>query len=213
VADTLDAQLTQLQLKRQRDQQLQLDLIGSRALPRGWTASLLGGGGVSRVTNDGVSARGNVGGCPYQLTFGAQALLATPDASCRDALIISVPNALLPYDAARETTWRARWAHLGGSLRLRQGAWSAALGYDVQRWWRRDLDARITARGGRAYRSNQTLVGEIGWAPVPSLQWLLQAQLMQHQWLSELPMAYTGLTASRFGQRYGLVTFGVRLRF
>jgi len=213
VADTLNAQLTQLQLKRQRDRQLQLDLIGSRSLGQGWLASLLGGVGDSRVTNDGVSARANVAGCPYQFTFGAQALLATPDAGCQNAPILSVPNSLLPYDAAKETTWRARWAHVGGSLRVRQGAWSAALGYEVQRWWRRDIDDLITVRGGQAYRSNQTLMAQIGWAPMPSLQWLLQGQLMQHQWLSELPMAYNSLTAARFGQHYGFVTFGVWLRF
>lgn len=213
VADTLNAQLTQLQLQRQRDHQLQLDLIGSRSLSHGWTVSLLGGVGDSRVSNDGVSARANVAGCPYQLAFGAESLLATPDAGCRNALIISVPNRLLPYNAAAETTWRARWAHVGGSLRVQQGAWSAALGYEFQRWWRGDIDDLIAARGGRAYRSNQTLIGQIGWAPLPSVQWLLRAQLMQHQWLSELPMAYTGLTASRFGQHYGFVTFGVRLRF
>lgn len=213
VADTLNAQLTQLKLKRQRDRQLQLDLIGSRRLSRGWMASVFGGAGDSRVSNDGVSARALVAGCPYQLAFGAQSLLATPDAGCQDALILSVPNHLLPYNAAAETTWRARWAHLGGSLRLQQGAWSAALGYEVQRWWRRDIDDLVTARGGRAYRSNQTLIGQIGWAPVPSLQWVLRAQLMQHQWLGELPMAYTGLTAARFAQHYGFVTLGLRLRF
>lgn len=208
--EDLDAGMTELRLHGQRDLQTQFDLIGSRdAFGLRWSGFV--GGGRSRVRNDAVSASGIVGGCPYAFNFAPGKLVATPDASCGDALIFVIPSHLMPYDAAAETTWRARWMHAGGSLRWVGEQWTLALGYEFQQWQRNGIDALITARGGTAYRRNHTLVGEVGWSPQPALRLLLRGQLMQHQWLGELPMAYNTQTATHFAQRHGLVTAGVQL--
>ena len=86
-----------------------------------------------------------------------------------------------------------------------------ALGYEFQQWQRDGIDSLVTARGGTAYRRNHTLVGEVDWSPQPALRLLLRGQLMQHQWLGELPMAYNTQTAAHFAQRHGLVTAGLQL--
>lgn len=208
----LSAELTDLQIRRARDRQWQLDLIGSRqALGLRWSG--FAGAGTSRVRNDGVAARSTVAGCSYHLDFGRERLVATPDAGCQDALTFVIPNRVLPYDAQAETTYRARFAHLGGSARWTEGDWTLALGYEYQRWRREGIDALVASRGGAVYDLNHTLIGELGWSPLAGMQWLLRGQYMQHQWLGELPLAYNTLTASRFSQRYGFVSAGLRVTF
>ena len=152
-------------------------------------------------------------GCPYQLDFGAERLVAQPAAGCTDALTLSVPNALLPNDALRESNYRAAYAHLGSSLRWERSGWSAALGYEFQQWWRDDIDALIRQRGGTGYQRNHILVGELQAPLTEQISVLLRAQYMQHQFLGELPLAYNTLTATRFSQRYGLVSAGLIARY
>lgn len=214
VAGSLDSQLGELQILQPRDRQLQLDLIASRPLPAaGLSASAFVGLGHSRVGNRGVTGSASVAGCPYGLDFGAERLVARPAGSCTDALTLSVPNALLPYDALRESNYRARLAHLGGSLRLERSGWSAAIGYEFAQTWRRDIDALLRQRGEAGYQRNHILIGELRLDLTEHLSALLRAQYLQHQFLGELPLAYNTQTAARFSQRYGLVSAGLVARF
>lgn len=210
--DGLSARFSELRIRRAEDRQLQLDLIASRAA-WGWVWSGFVGAGAGRVRNDGVSASADIAGCPYQLDFGAERLVAVPDRSCSDAPILSVPNAVLPYDAQAETTYRARWVQWGGSSRFRLGEWTAALGYQYQRWNRGAIDTLLASRGSAVYRDGHTLLGEVGWEPARGAQLLLRGQYMHRQWLGELPLAYNTLTATRYKHHYGLVSAAVKLAY
>lgn len=214
VAGSLDSQLSELQILQPRDRQFQLDLIASKPWPtRGLTASAFVGLGRSHVSNRGVTGSAGVAGCPYGLDFGAERLVARPAGSCTDALTISVPNNLLPYDALRESNYRAHLAHLGGSLRLERSGWSAAIGYEFGQTWRQDIDSLLRQRGEAGHQRNHILIGELQLDLTVHLSALLRAQYLQHQFLGELPLAYNTQTASRFSQRYGLVSAGLVARF
>ena len=214
IAGSLDSRVSAVQVLQPRDRQTQLDLIGSKPWPASaLTSSAFVGLGRSRVSNRGVQGQATMAGCPYQLDFGSERLVARPATGCTDALTLSVPNALLPNDALRESNYRAAYAHLGTSVRWERGGWSAALGYEFQQWWRDDIDSLIRQRGGTGYQRNHILVGELQAPLTEQISVLLRAQYMQHQFLGELPLAYNTLTATRFSQRYGLVSAGLIARY
>jgi hypothetical protein len=214
VAGGLDSKLSEVQILQPRDRQTQLDLIASQPWPvSGLTASAFVGLGLSRVSNRGVTGSASVAGCPYALDFGTERLVAQPASGCTDALIISVPNNLLPNNALAESNYRARYAHLGGSLRLERSGWSAAIGYEFAQTWRQDIDTLLRQRGEAGYQRNHILIGELQLDVTDHVSALLRAQYMQHQFLGELPLAYNTQTAARFSQRYGLVSAGLLARF
>lgn len=210
VAQGIDAKLSELQLIRPRDSQWQLDLLGRTALPvAGLAVSGFAGAGRSLVTRSSANASARIAGCDYQIDFGAERLTASPPDGCSNAPIISVPNGLLPFDAWQETGYRASFVHLGGALRWQSDDWRLALGLELQQWRREGVDERLRQRGGTPYTSNQTLIGEVQYRVTPALSAVLRGQVMRHQFLGELPLIYNGLTASRFNQRYGLVSAGL----
>lgn len=210
VAQGLDARLNELQLVRPRDRQWQLDLLGRVALPvTGLAVTGFAGVGRSLVTRSSANASARIAGCDYQIDFGAERLTASPPDGCSNAPIISVPNGLLPFNAWQETGYRASFVHLGGALRWQSDDWRLALGLELQQWRREGVDERLRQRGGTPSTSNQTLIGEVQYRVMPGLSAVLRGQVMQHQFLSELPLIYNGLTAARFNQRYGLVSAGL----
>ncbi len=212
-AGALDTRLSTISLERPRDRQIQLDLLMSRALTPAWSVHAALGAGRSRVGNRAVSATADVAGCPYTLDFGARELVATPAEACGEALIVAVPNSLLPSAAQPETNYRARLAHLTLAVRLDQPGWSATLGYDRLAWSRERIDALIDARGGSALRNSQSLTAQLQFDLLPGLAGLLRVQVMDHAFLAELPLAYNTQTHSQFAHRYGLVSAGLVARF
>ncbi|RZS52084.1 hypothetical protein [Sphaerotilus mobilis] len=213
VAGTLDSRLSTLSLERPRDRQTQFDLLMSRALTPAWSLHAALGAGRSRVGNQAVQGTADVAGCPYTLDFGAERLVATPADSCGNALIVAVPNTLLPSAAQPETNYRARLGHLALALRLDQPGWSATMGYERTAWRRERIDALIDARGGTALRASQSLIAELQLDLAPGLAALLRAQAMDHAFLAELPLAYNTQTTGQFSHRYGLVSAGLVARF
>jgi hypothetical protein len=209
----LDTQVSAVQIQQPRDRQSQLDLIFSQQW-RAHTFSAFAGAGQSRVDNQGITGTSRTGNCPYQLRFGATELVATPTGSCASTgLIITVENRVLPYDALGETRYGARFLHLGGSHRWQGEFWGTRLGYEYQRWQRERIDALIEQRGGTAYTTNHTLVVELSARLAPSVSAVLRAQAMRHQFVGELPLAYTTLSANRFGKTYGFATAAVQADF
>ncbi len=213
VAGTLDSRLGTLSLDHPRDRQTQLDLLMSHALAPAWSLHAALGAGRSRVANQAVTGTADVAGCPYTLAFGAERLVATPSDRCGDALIVAVPNTLLPSAAQPETNYRARLGHLALALRLDQPGWSATLGYERTAWQRERIDNLIDARGGTALRNSQSLIAELQLDLTPGLAALLRAQVMDHAFLAELPLAYNTQTTGQYSHRYGLLSAGLVARF
>ncbi|MEY4754376.1 MAG: hypothetical protein RJA44_2051 [Pseudomonadota bacterium] len=208
---SIDTQVRDVLLQAPRDRQTQLDLIGSqRHGAHLWSG--FAGLGRSRITNQGVSGHSSIGSCPYLLDFGPTDLVATPTGSCAGGVIIEVPNALLPYAALPETNYSASYLHAGASYGWQSGDWGLRLGYEFQRW-QRPIDDLIRQRGGVAYTDNHILIGEGRHALGAGLSLLLRGQLMRNQFVGELPLAYNSISASRFGKKYGLVSFGLQAEF
>lgn len=202
----LDTQVQQVTLQSPNDRQAQLDAIFTQSW-RSQRFSAFAGGGAGRVDNAGVSGRSSIGSCPYTLSFGAASLTATPSGNC--GLVIRVPNALLPYAADPETHYRTRFFHAGLSHAWQGETWSTRIGWEHQVWRRPTIDPLIEQRGGTAYTHNDIAIGELGARLGGHWTAFLRAQLMSHQFLGEIPMAYNTLTASKFGNRYGFVTAGI----
>ena len=213
VAGALDAQVGRLSLVRPRDRQTQVDLLMSRALAPAWSFHAALGAGRSRVANQAVTGTADVDGCPYTLDFGADQLVATPADHCRHALIVAVPNALLPSAAQPETNYRARLSHAALAVRYEQPGWSLTLGHDWLHWRRERIDALIADRGLRGLRDTRSLVAQLQVELTPHLSGLLRVQVMEHAFLAELPLAYNTQTTGQLSHRYGLVSAGLAARF
>jgi hypothetical protein len=209
----LDTQVTSVQLDGQYDRQRQLDLIFSQRLGA-HTVSAHAGVGSSRVGNSGVSGTSQIGNCAYALTFGSNNLTASPSGSCAgNAPSVRVPNNLLPYAAEPETNYGARFLQAGVSHRWQGEIWGTALGLNVEHWRRDRIDDLIRQRKAIAYLNNLTAIGELSARVTPGLGVILSGQVMQHQFVSELPLAYNTLSASRFGKVYGFATLGINAEF
>jgi hypothetical protein len=210
----LDTVVTSVQLNGQHDRQRQLDLIFSQRLNTRHTVSAHAGAGSSQVSNTSVSGSSRIGACPYELAFGSSTLTASPSGSCTNsAPSVRVPNSLLPYAAEPETNYSARYLQAGVSHRWQGQTWGTRLGLGLERWQRDRIDQLISQRKAHAYTRNITLVGELGARLAPGFGAVLRGQLMQHQFLTELPLAYNTLSASRFGAAYGIATFGLTAEF
>jgi hypothetical protein len=57
------------------------------------------------------------------------------------------------------------------------------------------------------------VVGELTVRITTGVGALLRAQLMRHQFVGELPLAYNTLSATRFGSTYGIVSLGLSADF
>lgn len=206
----LDTQVQQVTLQSPSDRQAQLDGIFTQSW-RTHRFSAFVGGGAGRVDNDGVTGRSSIGSCPYQLSFGADYLTATPSGNC--GLVIRVPNALLPYAADPETHYRTRFIHAGLSHAWQGETWSTRIGWEHQFWRRPTIDPLIEQRGGTAYTHNDIVIAELG--ARLGLHWrtFLRAQVMSHQFLGEVPLGYNTLTASKFGKAYGFASAGIVVGF
>jgi hypothetical protein len=205
--DGINTQVREVQINAPSDLQRQLDLIVSQAWA-GQQWSAFAGAGKSVVGNAGVTGQSTIGNCAYGLVFGPTELSASPAGNCGN-LIISVPNKLLPYSAEAETNFHARYLHLGLSQAWQGQTWGTRLGYEFQHWQRERIDTLIVQRGGKAYTDNHTVVGELSARLTPGVSALLRAQLMRHQFVGELPLAYNTLSANRFGSTYGIVSIGL----
>lgn len=213
VAGALDARVATVSLVRPRDRQTQIDLLMSRAVSPAWSLHAALGAGRSRVANRAVTGTADVDGCPYTLDFGADQLVATPADSCGNALIVAVPNNLLPSAAQPETNYRARLRHLSLAVRLDQPGWSATFGHDRLLWQRERIDALIDARGAQGLRSSQSLIAQLQVELAPGLAGLLRVQVMEHAFVAELPLTYNTQTTRQLSHRYGLVSAGLVARF
>jgi len=189
-----------------KDRQLQVDFLGSWRLGDRSELSGFLGTGRSRVSIGSVAGTATLDGCPYNVSF-ANGIITTRLASpCRNLLtvVLTAPGP----DVNREVAYSARYVQAGGMLQWHDLDWRLSGGYQYQVLRRDVIDDLITSRGGSAYRTNHVLVGEVARKVGASSAVFLRGQLMSNQFVGEMPFAYNSVTASKFGNRYGLATVG-----
>ncbi len=167
-----------------KDNQYQIDLIGTSTIFAHTELSLFVGAGTSKVTLDGV--RGTIGSA--DVAFGAA-------------------------DVNPEAQYRANYVQGGLMLNWKKDDWQLRGGYQYQHLKRKQIDDIISARGGSTYQSNHTLVGEVKYQVIKEAAVFLRGQYLTNQFVGDIPFAYNTLTANRFGKRYGFVSAGVVVTF
>lgn len=198
-----------------KDNQFQLDLIGTSTIFANTELSMFVGAGTSKVSVGDVSASATIGGCGYNLALGATEVIATLARPCKSLVTstITVPNSVYGIDIDSEAQYRANFAHGGLMLNWKKNDWQVRGGYQYQYLKRKLIDDTISNRGGSSYQSNHILIGEVKYQIIKEAAILLRGQYMTNQFVGEIPFAYNTLTASRFGKRYGFLSAGVLVTF
>ncbi len=198
-----------------KDRQYQLDLIATSNIFKRTALSMFVGAGVSRVKVGDISATSTIGGCPYNLALGPNNVVATLAQRCNDLVEsrIVVPNSTYGADVNGEAQYRANYLHGGFNLDWQGDNWQAKGGYQYQYIKRDRIDGTIESRGARSYQSNHMLLGEVRYKIVSQAAIFIRGQYMTNQFVGEIPFAYNTLTASRFGNRYGILSTGLIVTF
>lgn len=198
-----------------KDNQFQLDLIGTSTIFANTELSMFVGVGTSKVSVGDVKATSTIGGCGYNLALGATDVVATLANPCGNLVTstITAPNSAYGIDINNEAQYRANFAHGGLMLNWKKDDWQLRGGYQYQYLKRKQIDDTISARGGSSYQSNHALIGEVKYQVIKEAAIFLRGQYMTNQFVGEIPFAYNTLTASRFDKRYGFLSAGVLVTF
>lgn len=203
LGQTLDA----VTVNDPKDRQWQLDLLGSWRLSDQNDVSAFIGTGRSRISVGDVTATStDSGGCLYNLSFAGGLAIADLAKPCGN--LLSARFTTPGPDFGKEIAYHARYVQAGGMWQWHNPVWRLSGGYQYQSLQRDNVDDLIASRGGEAYRTNHVLVGEVARKVGQSSAVFLRGQLMSNQFVGEIPFAYNSLSASKFGNRYGLASVG-----
>ena len=201
------------QATKPRDQQLQLDLVGSMRLAPTFSASVFAGLGRSKVDFDQVSATtGSADTCLFNVSFVDGKVIAVCENN-GSSTRISTPASVYGIDVDKEARYTATSAQVGANLDWRPGDWQLRLGVQHLRIDRGAVDDIVLQRGGLPFRSNTVGLLDIGWKLQPMTLVFVRGQVLAHQFVGEAPLMYNTLTATQHRRRYGIATFGVTHRF
>lgn len=186
------------------DRQWQADVVTSwESGP--WTLSTFAGLGRGEVKVASVKADATVQGKPVSATYANGAF----DNPGFDPVVeIFNLNAEL-----QSINYRTHTAQLGANLAWTRGPWLLRGGYALQQVHRDGVDDVIKNKGGNPVTINHMLVGEAAYKVTDQVYLFARGQWMKSQFLSEIPFLYNSLTARRFDQQYGLVSFGLGASF
>jgi hypothetical protein len=204
--------LSSYSVKSPQDRQLQLDAIGTWHLNEEYATSAFFGLGNSHIsTGDMTGTYTSGNGCNYNMNFtqtGIYGALATP---CNAPFVIT--NFFTPQQALSEVNYAAHYHQLGASLQWKVDAWTTQFGYQYQQIARGSIDTLITSRGATSYQKNHIFVLDVSRKITPNIALFARGQLMQNQFVGEIPFAYNTATASKFSQKYGFASFGTHITF
>lgn len=93
------------------------------------------------------------------------------------------------------------------------GAWMYRAGYVMAHTRRPSVDNAVQSLGNTPYQRNHTLMGEVAYKFTQTLHVYTRAQVMQRQFLSEIPFLYNSITSPIFGVKYGTVSAGLGFSF
>ena len=185
-----------LSVNKAKDHTLQADLIGSWALGP-VKLSAFAGAGQGKVSVGSITAT----------ALGQTTTFA--NGQFDNSTFDGIANTLKLNAELQSINYDTRTAHAGFNLAYSSGAWHWRGGYVLQNIQRTAVDDVIRSKNKTPYNLNQTLVGEVGYKITPNMMLFTRGQVMNHQFVTEIPFLYNSLTSQRFDQRYGLLSIGV----
>jgi hypothetical protein len=78
---------------------------------------------------------------------------------------------------------------------------------------RDDVDAILARRGNPVHRHNHVFVAEAAYRVLPQVSVFGRAQVSSHLFLHDIPVTYNASTSGSFGNRFSLITLGLRADF
>jgi hypothetical protein len=195
-----------------KDEQYQIDLIGTWPVSKRTEVTSFVSAGTSRIDIGSAYATTTIGDCLYTLTFGPTHVVGvcdTPAMSTR----FSTPNSVYGIDVNQEVKYKATYYQAGLMTKWSNENWQLRAGYQYQLIKRDQVDDIIESRGETAYKKNHILVADVTYQVFRNAAIFLRGEYMSNQFNGVIPMAYNSFTASRFDQRYGVVSGGLLFRF
>ena len=163
-----------------------------------WTSFL----GVSRGSTNfrAVSAR-----------IGADNLTYTPGgADAISSAIDQDANLSAQLGTLRHTFTRMQ---AGVNLGINRGPWRYQAGVALERVDRPTVSAYLASVGDAHFSQNLKLIANVSYENLDGFYAYVRGQYMSKQFLSDVPFLYNSITAQRFNQPYGYVSFGIGRRF
>lgn len=200
------------------DQQLQVDLVATWPLSARLDVSAVLSAGRSQLRYGGLTATTTRNGCPYNLVFTGNDIfgtLAQPCTGTGGGVIRQFFDSSGDYgvDVAREIAWNGRFLQLGANLRWLQGDWQLAGGYLFHTTRRSGVDGILARRGDPVHRHNHVVMAEAAYRLWPQLSVFGRAQVSSNLFLHDIPVTYNASTSGSFGNRFSLITLGLRADF
>jgi hypothetical protein len=191
-------ELDRVVARKPKDQQQQLDLIQSW-YGQQWSGSVFGGVGSGQVKIPGVD---------IDVTYPITASFTYPS---------DIANSLQLIPGFKEhletLNYRLQTQRIGLNVNYVTGPWMYRAGYVMSNTRRPSVDSALESLGKISYQRNQTLVGEVAYKFTQTAHVYTRAQVMQRQFLSEIPFLYNSITSSIFGVKYGVVSAGIGFSF
>lgn len=200
------------------DRQLQADLVATWPLSTQLDVSAVLSAGRTQLRYGGLTATTTRNGCPYNLVFTGNDIfgtLAQPCTGTGGGVIRQFYDSSGDYgvDVAREIAWGGRFLQIGANVRWLQGDWQLAGGYLLHAVRRDDVDAILARRGNPVHRHNHVFVAEAAYRVLPQVSVFGRAQVSSHLFLHDIPVTYNASTSGSFGNRFSLITLGLRADF
>lgn len=207
---------TSATVTKPKDEQYQLDLIGSWQLSPNTEVSMFTGAGTSSVSYDTVSATSRTtNGCEYNVAFNDAGSVSTLAQPCSAPIVVTryAQPVSATVNANKEARYTASYYQAGAMASWRSNNWRVRGGYQYQTIKRSEIDGIILARGNTPYKNNHILVADVSYKVMSNMFVFVRGQYMKNQFNGEVPMAYNSLTADRFDKRYGIFSAGLGWSF
>jgi hypothetical protein len=195
-----------------QDRQLQLDAIGTWRVDDQYSTSAFVGMGNSHVsTGDMNGTYTAADGCRYNINFNPTGTIAKLAAPCAAPVVITSVTTNQTY--LQEVNYSAKYRQFGAMLQWKDSDWAAHFGYQFQHLNRGSIDTLIASRKGGSYQINHILVADVSRKVSKNVALFCRAQVMKNQFVGEIPFAYNTVTAAKFNQKYGFLSFGTSVDF
>ena len=200
------------------DRQLQFDLVATWPLSTRLDVSAVISAGRSQLRYGGLTATTTRNGCPYNLVFTGNDIfgtLAQPCTGTGGGVIRQFYDSSGDYgvDVAREIAWGGRFLQVGANMRWLHGDWQLAGGYLFHTMRRDHVDGILARRGDPVHRHNHVFMAEAAWRVWPQVSVFGRAQVSSNLFLHDIPVTYNASTSGSFGNRFSLITLGLRADF
>ena len=197
-----------------KDLQFQGDVIGSWTIDEHTLISLFLGMGKSKVDFGGAFAETETfPGCEYEMSSTGTGFQGTLVHANGDCPVTAFNNNAIPIPDGLYIRYDATYFQLGGNVQWFNNAWRYRIGYRYQKWDRGELDDAIRLYQHTAdktvYDTNHHLTAEVGYKILDQTGIFLRSQVMQHQFVGDVPFSYNLFSSHKFKGRYGFLTFGL----